>query len=48
MTFGLLAIDLEREAAARGELFNRVTFGVSAVSAFLAVILTGILNNLRE
>lgn len=48
MLFGLLATGLEEEAVARGEYFNRVTLGVSFVSAFLASMLTGVLNNLRD
>jgi hypothetical protein len=48
MVLGLLAIDLEREIAAQGETWNRVTLGVSAVSAFLATLLTGVLDNLRS
>jgi hypothetical protein len=48
MFFGLLTIGLEREAAARGETFNRVTFGVSFVSGFLSSILPGVLNNLKD
>jgi hypothetical protein len=48
MVFGLLAIGLEREAAARGEVYNRVTFGVSLISSFLATALGGVLNNLRD
>jgi hypothetical protein len=47
MFFGLLAIDLEREALARGEVYNRVTIGVSLIAGFLSTILAGVLNNLR-
>lgn len=46
--FGLLAVDLEREAIARGEIYNRVTFGVSLISGFLTPLLGGLLNNLRD
>jgi hypothetical protein len=45
---GLLAVGLEREAIARGEVYDRVTFGISALSGFLAAIFGGVLNNLRE
>jgi hypothetical protein len=48
LLFGLLAIGPEREAAARGETWNRVTLGVSAISGFLAGILSGVMNNLRD
>lgn len=48
MVLGLLANDLEVAAADRGELVNRVTLGVSFVSAFLASCLAGVLNNLRD
>jgi hypothetical protein len=48
LLFGLLAIHLEIEAAARGELLNRVTFGVSFFSGFLATSLTGVLDNLHN
>jgi len=48
MVLGLLAIDLEVTAAERGELVNRVTLGVSVISAFLAACLAGVLNNLRD
>lgn len=48
MVLGLLAIDLEQHAAGQGETLNRVTLGVTAVSAFLAAILAGVLNNLRN
>lgn len=47
MLFGISASDLEIAAAARGDIYNRVTFGVSVVSAFLATILPGLLDNLR-
>ncbi len=48
MIFGLLAIGLEREMFARGEIFNPVNLGISGVAAFLATILGGVLNNLRD
>lgn len=48
VAYGLWAIGLEREADLRGELFNRVTFGVAAISGFLASTLAGVLNNLRD
>jgi hypothetical protein len=47
MLFGITASDLEIAAAARGDIYNRVTFGVSVVSAFLAAILPGLLDNLK-
>ena len=46
--FGLLGVGLEREVNARGEFLNRVVLGVAAVSAFLAVVLGGVLSNLRR
>jgi hypothetical protein len=46
MVFGLLSIELERESAS--EIFNRVTFGITAMSGLLATMLTGVLNNLRN
>lgn len=48
MILGLLSMDLEQSWAAQGETWNRVTFGVSAISAFLAATLAGVLNNLRD
>ncbi|HUI76425.1 MAG TPA: hypothetical protein VLY24_00880 [Bryobacteraceae bacterium] len=48
MVLGLLAINLEQSAAAQGDTLNRVTLGGTAVSAFLAAILAGVLNNLRD
>ena len=48
MVLGLLALGLEREYAARGEVWNRVTLGISGVSAFLAAILGGVIDNLRS
>jgi len=48
MIFGLLSIGLEREASAHGDIFNRVTLGVSAISGFLSAILAGVINNLRD
>lgn len=48
MLFGLLAVPLEQAAIARGEPFNTVTLGVGFLSAFLAALLGGVLNNLRQ
>jgi hypothetical protein len=48
MIFGLLAIGLEKESVARGEVFSPVIFSVGVVAGFLATVLAGVLNNLRE
>ena len=48
MLFGIGASDLEMQAAAMGDVYNRVTFGVSVVSALLAAMLPGVLDNLRN
>jgi hypothetical protein len=47
MLFGIMSIDLEIQAVAMGDVYNRVTFGVSLVSGMLAAMLPGVLDNLE-
>lgn len=48
MLFGIQSIELEVAAIELGDVYNRVTFGVSLVSALLAAMLPGLLDNLRN